>query len=58
MKDRTRHTQKQTKVMPYKEPGSRWIVGLGVGFFLAALIIFGGQARADQGMHSDIAQAS
>ena len=58
MKDRTRRTQKQTKAEPYKEPTSWWIVGIGVGAFLAALIILGGQARADQVISSDMAKAS
>ena len=58
MKDRMRHTQKQAKCILYKEPISWWIVGLGVGFFFASLIILVGQARAEQGVSSDMAKVS
>ena len=58
MKHRTRCTQEQTKVVPYKELLSWWSIGLGVGVFFAGLVIFVGQARGDQSISPDVAVAS
>ena len=57
MKHRTRRTEEQTKVIPYKELISWWSIGLGVGVFFAGLVIFVGQARGDQSISLDVAVA-
>jgi len=61
MKFSVRNSGNQSRAVPYKESLSWWwMVGVGIGFFITALIVLGvqGQARAAEGVSPEIAQAS
>lgn len=61
MKYSVRNSQHRSRAVPYKEPLSVWwMVGIGVGFFVTALVVVGmhGQARGAQGLSTEMSQAA
>ncbi len=60
MKYSVRNFRNRSRAVPYKEPLCWWwLVGVGIGFFITALIVFGvqGQARAAEGVSLEMVQA-
>lgn len=61
MKFSVRNSGNRSRAVPYKEPLSWWwMVGVGIGFFITALVVLGmqRQAWAAEGVSPEIAQAS
>lgn len=61
MKYSVRNSRNRSRAVPYKEQLPLWwMVGIGVGFFVTALVVLGmqGQARAAQGVSTEMSQAT
>ena len=61
MRYSVKHRQMRSRTIPYKEAGAWWwVAGMAVAWFLAAMVLLGvvGQARAGEGVPSELAQAS
>ncbi len=61
MKYSARNSRNRSRAIPYKEQHSLWwMVGIGVGFFVTALVVLGlqGQAQAAQGVSTEMSQAA